>query len=135
MNRMSRAQQKEIDEQVSVIMEASSALEAAINDYNAAIEPVKGPLEEALGSYNEALSTLREIYEGIAQEAADHFSERSERWQEGEKGQQYQSWMDTLNDPGIENAELEVPEDLELPDTVPDWSSADFLPAIAPDEM
>ncbi len=50
---------------------------------------------KALQAEMEEIST---IIEEIAQEAQDYYDDKSEGWQEGDKGQEYDAWISMLND-------------------------------------
>lgn len=49
---------------------------------------------DAVTAYNEAVSEARELAEEIAQRAADEWGEKSEKWQEGERGEAAHEWVD-----------------------------------------
>jgi hypothetical protein len=66
----------------------------------------KKTFQEAINSVEAAKLTLEEL----ANQAEEFFDEKSEAWQEGEKGGQYQEKMDTLTD--ITNVLSEVIDDL-----------------------
>jgi hypothetical protein len=84
--------------------------------------------------YNGALETLKAIYADIATEARDYYEERSEKWQEGEAGEQYSAWLDTLENADLEDIDLELADDLDEPDH-PDFDDPEGLPAESPDDM
>jgi antirestriction protein len=54
----------------------------------------------------DSLSVLRELVEEIASSSDSYYSERSEKWQESEVGQDYEIWVSEL-----QNLEQEI-EDL-----------------------
>jgi hypothetical protein len=135
MKVFTRQEQQDIDAQADAAGDAAKALETAIDAYNKALEEPKAAVEAALAEYNSKLADLRETFEGLKSNAEQYQSERSERWQESQNGQQYQSWIDSMAVDGIDDVDLDMPEDLQLPDSIPDWDDRSFLPANSPDEM
>jgi hypothetical protein len=131
------SERAEIDACTRDLKDLGDELERAIDAYNAATVEPKAAVEAALEAYNSRLADLREIYAGHHADASEYQGERSEKWQEGEKGQQYGSWVDSLD--SIDNVDddvtIEFPEDIPLPDMIPDWDDPSFLPADSPDEM
>lgn len=69
----------------------------------------KDELEAAFNVYNGVLGELRDFRDGLVSDMDSYFSDRSEKWQEGDKGQQYETWKQAWED-----LELEDLEELEL---------------------
>lgn len=65
------------------------AINAKIADFHAEVGPIFERIEEAR-------SRLFEILDEAANEAETYFDEKSEKWQEGERGQAYSEWKDAL---------------------------------------
>jgi hypothetical protein len=65
-------------------------------------------VEDAVGAYNEALGEARDFVEDLASAAEDDFSSKSDKWQEGERGEAARSWIDALQE--------FAPEDIEAPE-------------------
>ena len=128
MRRLSKQQLQAVYDASDACLETSTALDKAITDYNVAMEPLKGAVENALSAYNNTVTTLKGVYEEIASEAREYYDDRTEKWQEGEAGQAYSEWVNQLESPYIEEVEFDFPDEIELPDGVPDFSSPDFLP-------
>lgn len=47
---------------------------------------------------SERIDDIRADIEMLHSDAQEYFDDRSERWQEGEKGQEYQSLLDSLEE-------------------------------------
>jgi chromosome segregation ATPase len=135
MRSISKSQQRDIYTAIDACKEAAEALEKAIDEFNAAVAPFREKLEAARDHYNEKVTDLRSVYGDIAGEARSYYSERSERWQESEAGQAYSEWVDRLDEIELEEIELEVPEELEPPDAIPDFTDDSWLPPEAPGEF
>lgn len=93
-----------------------SELEEAVSAFNAAMTERGGDVTDALKAYNDVLAEARSLVEDTASEARDAFDEKSERWQEGDKGAALSSWADELEGVDLEDMEIDLPEDIELPD-------------------
>lgn len=97
--------------------EARATLEKAIEDYNDALQTTLDSLAEPLSDYNGALNDLREFAQEIASDIQSYVDERSDRWQEGERGEAYRSWQGEWEsyDYDLEEVEIEMPDRAELP--------------------
>lgn len=135
MKSIDKNRQADINRLTDGLTEHTSKLETAINAYNDGLAPLKEAVQDAINAYNETLAELRGIYEELHADADAYYSERSERWQGGDNGRQYDQWKDTLNDVDLDDISIELPEDIELPSEVPDWTDLSFLPANSPEEM
>lgn len=131
MKQLNKQHQKDVADALGACRDASNKLNAAITAYNEAMAPHKEAVEEALEEYNNKVGELKSVYEGIANDARGYFDERTERWQESETGQAYEEWVEQLEELDIEEVEIELPEEIDFPDDIPDLEGADFLP---PDE-
>ena len=89
MNRISKDTRKEIDDLVGTMAAEAIAINAKIADFHAEVGPIFERIEEAR-------SRLFEILDEAANEAETYFDEKSEKWQEGERGQAYSEWKDAL---------------------------------------
>ncbi len=132
MKRISKSAQADIDKTLDACREAAEELEAAIDAHNAALASIRDRLEAAVSTYNERIADLRSVYEDIASEARSYFEDRSERWQESDAGQTYSEWVDQLENIEMEDVDIEMPEELELPDSIPDFSELSWLPPEEP---
>jgi hypothetical protein len=96
------------------IAEAWAKVSAAIDEYNTTLDDEWGNgLEGVLSDYNDAVGSANEWKQGVAQQIQDYMDERSEKWQEGEAAQRYQSWKEAF-DEDLPTADIERPEDLAL---------------------
>ena len=132
MKKISRTQQAEINKAVDALGEAGKALAQAIDSYNEALEPLRVDIEAARDTYNEKIADLKAVYVDIAGEARAYYDDRSQKWQEGEAGEAYSEWVDQLDEPQIEEIDLDLPEPLEMPDSTPDFEDDSWLPPAEP---
>lgn len=128
MKKLSAQHLQEKADHVRSLTQAREALETEINSFNTALAQIRAGVETALQVFNDTIEAAREWLEAVKDEAQQAFDERSERWQESDRGQNYQSWIEAL-DPSLEAVEIDFPEDVELSGDDP----ADMLEQV-PDE-
>lgn len=105
--KLDKAIKTEHAEIVKRLEAAQAEIEEAEADLNAAREELLAKFE----AYNSAAADARSWCESAAQEIDDHLSDKSERWQESEKGQALAAWRDELGGIGISDInETDVPE-------------------------
>lgn len=89
-------------------------LSAAISAYNAQLDDAwGGALEPVIEAYNGAVADANQWKAGAAQSIQDYMDERSDKWQETVKGQQYAEWRDGFDDE-FQTFDAERPEDIEI---------------------
>lgn len=121
MKKITKAQQDQIDAAIKAADDSQSDLVAAIEEYNQHRDEIVAVVEQALETYNDKLQAIKDVYEGIAEEARAYYDERSEKWQEGDAGTNYNEWIDTLEAVEFDEVELDLPDELPMPD-FPDFS-------------
>jgi seryl-tRNA synthetase len=113
---LNKQQRDERDKLADDIDAASTALAEAQERYNAAVQAAWAELRPAIEKVNEALEAAQEWRDEIVSAQDNYFSERSEKWQEGDVGSQYQSWKEQFENIDFELFEMETPDDVEAPD-------------------
>ena len=90
----------------------------------------RGDLENAVSDYNQIVADAAAWRDEIVSEMEDYANERSEKWPESDAGQAFESWKQEWESASIEEADVEIPEpvDLDLPcdddlDGLPDEAS------------
>jgi len=135
MKRIDKSTSLELAALLTAASDAADELDTAINKYNDAITPFADEVREALTSYNNARADLVARYQELGSDARDYYDERTERWQDGENGQQYLRWVEAFEEFDIDEATLDLPENgLELPNEVPAFDSLE-LPADDPNDQ
>jgi chromosome segregation ATPase len=132
MKRLNKDQSREKTEHAENIRKKYTELEEALAKYNAAIVEAKGPVEAAVEQLNGAIDDANQWMADITGQMEDYIGERSEKWQEGEAGSNYNEWKDQFAE--LEQVELELPEELEVPecehgdtlDNIPDEPGSGF---------
>lgn len=109
--KISKAEQKRIDEIVQ-------RLNSKFDDINGILEKARSEIENELVEYNEIREELRGVIEDIHAEKQEEYEDKSENWQEGDRGQATYQWLETLEEHTNavgEDFEVEI-EDIEKPD-------------------
>ncbi len=106
------------DQFIEGLREAAGKVEDAINVYNEAVLALRTTLEAAVAEYNEVVLAAQGFAEDIGRRADEEFDDKSERWQEGDKGQSAGEWRDAWQGAEFEELSIEFPEDIssEIPD-------------------
>jgi uncharacterized coiled-coil DUF342 family protein len=116
---LARREKFEVD-----LREAAGELEDAVSTYNAAVTELRAPLEAAIEKYNELLEEARGFVEDIASTADGEIDDKSEKWQDGDKGQAAIAWKDAWEQADLEPLSIEFPDEL----TTTEWPDhADVL--------
>lgn len=85
--KLTAKESKQRAELVSNLEIASGKLSAAITEANAKIEEANELVAAAREAYNSVLEDARNFRDDIVSRVQDEVNERSEKWQEGDKGQ------------------------------------------------
>lgn len=70
-------------------------------------------VEDAMSEYNGALSDARDFIDEKHTAFEDEYGEKSEKWQEGDRGSAARDWIDSFESVDLEDAELDAPDSLE----------------------
>lgn len=92
------------------LMDLETTVAEAIANYNDCVSR----LTDSIDAYNEAVNEC-------AAEVENYISERSEKWQESEKAEEYSAWVEALQGATIEETfdeaeRLDVVDTLEIPE-------------------
>lgn len=101
-------------------------IESRVDDINQAIQDFnewldEGTIEGEAESVTEACQEIYQILDSASSSAENYFDERSEKWQEGDKGDAHQAWAEMLREKA-DSCEVEVEvsvermSELDLPD-------------------
>jgi archaellum component FlaC len=107
------------DEHVAKLEKAWAEIDQAVSTYNEQVEGFKTDVEKAVSNYNEVVVEAKGFAEEVANRFESEYDERSEKWQEGEKGQAAAELRDAWQAIDMEEISLEWPDDLSIDD--PDY--------------
>lgn len=116
MKRMSKGAEKDLNSAVELLREKKAAIEAAIERFNEEVDKLKDDVNGAVEDYNTAREAALAIVEEVKDSAQSYYDDRTEKWQEGDKGQEYSEWCTALDNVNSDGLEVEFPDDLEAPE-------------------
>jgi hypothetical protein len=112
--RLSKDEIARRDEIISAMREKYNDLDDEIRDYNEKLAALKAPVEAALEAYNATLSDARAFAEDIAGQADSDISDKSEKWQEGERGQAATAWKDEWEALSFDSISIDFPDEIDF---------------------
>lgn len=116
---------KDIDDIVAKLRAEQAEIDGALSEYEDAVTSGRDQINEKIAAYNEKLTELREIVTEQVSAMDDYMGDKSEKWQDGERGQEYSEWKDTWDNAGasiddIEELQVEVPSEITWPEGLDD---------------
>jgi hypothetical protein len=109
--KISKQQLAERDALAADLRKKAEALNIAIVAFNQTIQPVSQAVRDALEDYNGILEKARVLADSITEAAQGEFDEKSEKWQESDKGVQVRTWIEQW-EMSLEDVDLDLPEPL-----------------------
>ena len=110
MHKFSKADIERISELRSKLREAADEIVTAYEPLNSEVAHINTLLE----AYNELLTEANGVIEDIASEVQSEIDDKSEKWQEGDRGQAIIDWQSDLEN--FEFEALEMLDDIEVPE-------------------
>jgi len=111
MKKISKDQINRRDELQGKLQSLMTDLETACEAYNEALREKWGAIDDALGAYNEAIGEVNEWQQEVAADIQSYVDDRSEKWQESDKAQEYDSWREEFEEE-FDEVTLEQPDEL-----------------------
>ena len=96
------------------LLNARATLEDAVTVANRDIAATLEILNKVVSDYNELANAAAGWCDDIARERSDEWEEKSERWQEGDKGTEAQEWHQAYEQHGIEEVDAFEVDELEV---------------------
>lgn len=93
-------------ELMAALTAARTAVDIKIEDVNDALQTAVDAMEATLTDYNSALEDARGFAADIVAQAEEDFSDKSEKWQEGERGEIVRAWIDEWECADLDDIEL-----------------------------
>ncbi len=106
----------ERDVMVAKLSAARSTLDTAIEAHNEAVRAAHAALDAAAAEYNEAIEEARGFAGDVAREADEAIGERSDKWQESEKGKAAQEFAETWEGVCLEDFSIGDAAEIDGPD-------------------
>lgn len=99
---------------VAKLAEMRDELEKRVEDVNDALDTAVEALRQGIVEYNELVEEARGFSSDIASQAQEDIGDKSERWQESERGEAAKSWADEWESADFEDVELPQIERIDL---------------------
>lgn len=116
MIRLTAAQSKQFDALLAALQDCKDRLEQSIDDYNQAAQAAFESVIKAGDEYNNALSEIEGFRDAFVSDSQSEFDEKSERWQQSDRGSAAQDLIDAWECADFSPVELEELEPFELYD-------------------
>lgn len=114
--KLSKAQKTSRDEIVSKLREQEEKLDEVISEFNAAVEAKWDEIvAPVLAKHKEALDEAREFCEQIADDIQNFYDDKSEKWQEGDRGQAVEDMRSEWESVDLDEPTIEPPSEVEKP--------------------
>lgn len=112
--KLTKADRDRRDEIVALLQERKEKLETKVSAFNDLLSTARADVEEAMGRYNDALDEAKEFTDNVANEAQATIEEKSEKWQEGEKGQAAVEWQQLWSEIDLDHVDIDFPDEIEF---------------------
>ena len=121
--KITKSQMKELGDFAEDIGDCWRELEDVTNSANERIKAILAEVTTKRAEYEGKVEDAKRLADGIADDLRSEFDDKSENWQEGERGQVVDEWIDELFqhfseaedvslDDELESFEIEVPNDV-----------------------
>lgn len=95
------------------IAETNEKIQDAVNDANEKIKEIWSDAESQISAYNEAVQAFNTFAQEVASDLQSDFDDKSDKWQESEKGESAQELINTWEEIQISEYEADGPDELE----------------------
>src|SRR5215510_15034516 len=113
MQALSKAQLVTLKTLFETLTTRYEAFEEAVDDFNATQAEAWNEVLAAEEAYNEAVTTANEWLGEVKEAIEEYVNERSEKWQESDRGQAYAAWLEAFS-VELEESDLSEPAELTL---------------------
>ena len=104
--KLSKEERERREEIASKLREQAEKVAGAVSAMNDAMTAAREIVEAEVEAYNAIVSEAEEFAQDVASQADEAISEKSEKWQEGERGQAAEQWKGEWE--GLQFDELSV---------------------------
>lgn len=122
MKKIAKEQRDERNQLIATLETRRNELNDKISHFNEQLHQNLEDVKQAHSEVNEALAALKEWRDAVVGDMDNYYDEKSENWQEGDRGQSYTAWKETY-----ENLDIEEELDLTLPDEIEEPTDLDQL--------
>jgi seryl-tRNA synthetase len=100
---------------------AKQKITAAANTYNDEVAELRPSVEEAVTEFNNLLGEIRQLVSDIVTRGNESIDQKSDKWQESEKGEAAREWVDAWDGLDLSDLDFSWPDELEI--DVPEYDS------------
>jgi uncharacterized protein YukE len=90
MIKLSKTESKSREEVTEAVREAYKAVEAIWPEYQAMLDKVNGVID----AFNSAVADADNFRQSVADQMQEYYDNRSDAWQNGDKGTAYREWLE-----------------------------------------
>ena len=112
--KLSKDERSRREEIVAALREAADKITEAVDAYKEALVAPTAAVEAAVAAYNAALAEASEFAQEVSGRIGDDIDEKSEKWQESEKGEAAGAWRDAWDELSLDDIEIEFPDEIEF---------------------
>jgi hypothetical protein len=112
MTQLTKEQSGNIAKLIDELTLAGKKIEIAVSTYNQDVEKLRAPVEIAVTEYNEIVSEARTLCSDVANKITSYISDKSEKWQESDKGQAVQEFADAWEGVDLSDIDYAWPDEL-----------------------
>lgn len=114
--KLSKQQAAEKAALVTKLQDAERVLDEKIDEFNAAVSKAWSEIVgQALADHKLALEEAKEFCEDIANDVQNYFDDKSEKWQEGDRGSAVQAMADEWSGVDLDQDEMDEPDRVDPP--------------------
>jgi hypothetical protein len=121
--KLTRQDSAQLGELMAKAADVAGTLETSIAKFNEIVAEHFASLREALDAYNQAQADVRTFIEETHQSLEDEFSDKSEKWQDGERGQAVREFIDEWQQVAGDITDVEIEEPTAIEVDLPDWTN------------
>ena len=114
--KLTNAEIAERDKLKEWLVDAREELKSVISLANKAIHDAASSVATAADEYNGLLANASEFRDEIVSRMRDAFDEKSDKWQESDKGQEIDTLITSIEDIDLSDIDIIEPDDIEEPD-------------------
>ena len=113
MQKLTKAHLTSRDQLIEDLNDTYEALEDAVSAYNTTLAEAWNEVLSAEEAYNDATQAAQEWLKDRAAEIQAYIDERSEQWQDSDRGKAYGEWKETF-DLSLDDSDLDEPDELHV---------------------
>ena len=116
MTKFTDEQLQEHADIIEKLREAKSKLETSVSKFNDLVASESAEVQAELDDYNELVDSAEEFRTQVVGDMNEHYYDKSDKWQESEKGQAYLEWISDWDNADLAPIEIEFPDPIDEPE-------------------